>query len=274
MVAQVCAKESDRALPPSERAFEIYRMIEVDGVSTRTVAQLVGLSQTRVIQLRDSVEAWVARQRSATAGLTKQQRLQAAEYKAGLRLDHLYSLALEAFRRSQGPDMVSEQTAGGNSVVTTRITQGNTRYLQMAMRIAAQQSRIPTVTLIGEEPGDASDANTVDGEVVSTECAAATTAASDAAPSEEDCSPAAAQQSSNANATGQPSDVNAAATEDSDKDGDAAADASDDFAADFLPVHAVLQTADEVSLADRPLTRKERKRRARLLAQKRQAVRS
>jgi len=251
MVAQVVGTEERRDLPPSERAFEVYRLIEVDGLSTRTVAQQVGLSQTRVVQLRDAVEHWVARQPSATSGLTKQQRLQAAEYKAGLRLDHLYSLALEAFRQSQGPEATSEETIRGGRVVKTRYSHGNTRYLVMAMRIATQQSRIPTVPIVEESgPEDELNADVVPAAAI---------------PPEEDCSPAGAQQEHSDVAAAPASAANAVATESSAAMPSKGKAVSEPFAADLGPVQSDLRAAGRDPFKEPVLTRKQRKRRARML---------
>ena len=259
MIAQAQVVESAREMPPGERAFEVYRLIEVVGLSTRAAAQQIGLSQTRVVQLRNSVESWVARQPNASAGLTKQQRVQAAEYKAGLRLDHLYSLALEAFRQSQGPEIVSEEGSGGARTITTKLSQGNTRYLQMAMRIAAQQSRIP-LTPIACDCGDEAELSVRQADPVMV------------SPPEEDCSPASAEQSPCAEATAKPLAAKAAATSDCSKPAKRGEDASHDFASDLFPVQTDIRVDPLDSLEEPVLTRKQRKRRARMLAALRKEV--
>ena len=253
MVAQVQVLEGSRALLPGERAFEIYRMIEVDGVSTRAVAQQVGLSQTRVVQLRDSVEHWVARQPAANAGMTKQQRVQAAEYKAGLRLDHLYSLALEAYRRSEGPEVSSEEASGGARVMKTRYSHGNTRYLAMAMRIAAQQSRIPVTPIVWEEPSQ-------------DELPIAEAIEEAAIPPEEDCSPRPAPPSASDVAVVESSAAKSNRPTASSSNNLKSVDATERFAADFFPVQADVRVELDDLIDEPVLTRKQRKRRARMLA--------
>ena len=253
MVAQTRVAEEGRELPPGERAFEVYRLIEVDGLSTRAVAQQVGLSQTRVVQLRDAVESWVARRPSATAALTKEQRLRAAEYKAGLRLDRLYSLAIEAFRASQGAEVTSEESFSGGQTVKTRITQGNTRYLAMALRIAAVQSRIPATpgVLAGDETAcEALDVEELGG----------------ASPPVGDCSLAAAEQAESDEVWAAGEAVNSCSEVASDSASEDRRDASERLSDEFCPVQIAVQRDRTEPLVQRPLTKKERKRRARLLA--------
>ena len=252
MVAQVTGRAERRSLPPSERAFDIYRMIEVDGQSTRVVAQQVGLSQTRVVQLRDSVECWMACQPTATTALSKQQRLQAAEYKAGLRLDHLYSLALEAFRQSQGFEATSEESPGGKRVVKTRYSHGNTRYLSMAMRVSAQQSRIPIMPM----PRDVEADDAVAAEVV----------VANPSPPKEDCSLTVGQQEHSVEAVAEPIAASSEAAVLSDVRLSKSSDVSAQFAADFFPVQTDIRVQEDELLDEPVLTRKQRKRRARMLA--------
>jgi len=261
MIALATSEESDRRLPPSERAFEVYRLIEVDGLSTRAAAELVGLSQTRVVQLRNGVESYVAQQPTGIAGLTKQQRMQAAEYKAGVRLDHLYCLALEAFRQSQGPEVVSEDLSGGSRVVKPRMSQGNTRYLQMAMRIAAQQSRIPVTPIVAECCAEPSDIP-----------ASATAELNVACPPEEACSPAAVEPMTSAQA--QRKQPSATAMPSTPLEGTAAEErgANLDFAADLFPVQTDVRVETGAPFEEPILTRKQRKRRARMLAELRKDI--
>ena len=256
MVAQVQSSSSDHALAPNERAFEAYRLVEIDGISTRAAARHLGLSQTRVIQLRDAVEQWVARQPSATAGLTKQQRIQAAEYKAGLRLDRLYSLAIKAFQQSQGTEVVAEEMTGGSRTVRTRISQGNTRYLQMAMRIAAVQSRIPA-TALGYVASDAE-------ELVG--CDAADHAV---IPPEEDCSLESSEQSISGDAADSTCVVNGEVQEDCSDSKGGGDDANSESKIRFAPVQPASVERRATGVVQRPLSRKERKRRARMLATRR-----
>jgi hypothetical protein len=254
MVAHAKEVAEKRGLPPSERAFEVYRLIEVAGLSTRAVAQQVGLSQTRVVQLRESVEQWIGRQASASEGRTKEERLRAAEYKAGLRLDHLYALALEAFRQSQGPEATTEESLRGESVVRTRFSHGDTRYLAMAMRIAAQQSRIPTVSVHDEALAD--------------EEPAAETPVEVASPPEGDCSLAAESRERLVDGQEQAADASDDAAEPSAETPAERVVVSETTDAEFCPVHPGAAAAECVPTQTRPLSRKERKRRARMLARR------
>jgi len=267
MIASVTSQGSDRCLPPSERAFEAYRLIEIDGLSTRAAAEVVGLSQTRVIQLRDAVEEYVARQPSGPAGLTKQQRLQAAEYKASQRLDHLYRLALEAFRQSQGPEITSEDASGGQRVVKTRMSFGNIRYLQMAARIAAQQSRIPA-TPIATEFEDGATAQPHD-DLQPDEhpkvAAEPITRSETAYPPEEDCSLVAAQPTASGEVA--TDDSNATETDEATSHEQASnrGNVTRDVASEFTPVQMDFGKPTAPVTTGPVLTRRERRRRARML---------
>src|SRR5262245_56544613 len=62
-------------LPPSERDFDVYRLVAVEGESTRAAAGQFGISQTRVIQIRKHVAEWIADELPWLATGTPAQRL-------------------------------------------------------------------------------------------------------------------------------------------------------------------------------------------------------
>jgi hypothetical protein len=259
---------SERLLPPGDRDFEVYRRIEIEGQSTRSVAKDVGLSQTRVVQIRDEVEAWVAQQAASAATLTKQQRMQVAEYKAGLRLDALYAMALEAFRQSQAPEIVSELAANGGTLTKTRMSQGKTCYLQLAMRIAAQQSRLP-ITPLAAEADSSSDQPTCDepgSDVVVVE-RPIDSGVDHANPPEEDCSLQPAEQVESAREASPLPIAKPMLHVPCSESRLSPSDVSADFARDLFPVQTDVESADWPLLDDRPMTRKQRKRRQRMLAE-------
>jgi hypothetical protein len=135
-------------MPPSERDFEVYRLTVVEGRSTRAAAEEMGLSQTRVMQIRERVCDWIATELPARDETTKEQRLRGAEYAAVQRLGYLYESACDAWRASCGPEIVQRQAGVmGDIVTTTRMSQGKTCYLSQAQRIAAQMAKWPQETL-------------------------------------------------------------------------------------------------------------------------------
>jgi hypothetical protein len=259
---------AERLLPPVDRDFDVYRMLEIEGESTRSVAKEVGLSQTRVVQIRDEVETWVAQQAASAPTLTKQQRMQVAEYKAGLRLDALYALALEAFRQSQGTEIVSELASNGSTVTKSKMSQGKPCYLQLAMRIAAQQSRLPITPLAAEADRPTgehlSDESPTNATIVE---ATAESLLEPANPPEEDCSLRPAEQEASVSqasprGVAKPTLHVACSTA-----AVATSDVSADFARDLFPVQTDVEASDWPLLDDRPMTRKQRKRRQRMLAE-------
>jgi hypothetical protein len=123
-------------LPPSERDFELYGLVVTEGASTRAAAQTFGLSQTRVIQIRDRVAEWIASEVPPLARATPAQRLALAADIARHRFDFLYSQAMDAWRGSKGPQTTLRAGGSGGETSSTRESQGEPRYLILAARIA------------------------------------------------------------------------------------------------------------------------------------------
>jgi hypothetical protein len=201
--------ENPERQEPSEKAFEVFHLVEVVGLSTRQAAQEVGLSQTRVIQLRDAVEDWLASRPSRHERFTRQQRLRITEYTANARLDHLYSQALTSWHASQGREYVQYGNSDGKTRTIVRHCHGKVMYLNAAMRVVAAQAKLAvTLAKAAEEKRSGKPVNAAEGE--SQEQVAAVTAAT---PSEEDCSPAAAQPDGCGEARRAGGDVNGSAAE-------------------------------------------------------------
>ena len=95
---------------PDARDLEVYRLAKVERQSTRVIAQILGVSQTRVRQLIDRAEAFLVA--VAPDGKDKQVRgkcVRVAEQLAAERVDFLYGEALEHFRQ-QGDEAAATQT--------------------------------------------------------------------------------------------------------------------------------------------------------------------
>ena len=109
-------------LPPSERDFEIFFAVAFQSVSTRRVAELHHLSQTRVRQLVTLVGDWVADNLPdwGEADLKKQVRL--AQHVAANRLEHQHEEAMLHWEAESDP-----------------------KYLRQATRIALAQARLGVV---------------------------------------------------------------------------------------------------------------------------------
>ena len=142
-------------LPPSERDFEVFERVVAQGASTRAAAKEFGLSQTRIVQVRDRVAEWIAAEVPFAERLLPRQRLRLAASIASQRIDYLYSLALEAWRASQGEQTVVREGESGLSRVT-RASHGDPKYLLLASRLALRQMDVAEREARGQKAGDRS----------------------------------------------------------------------------------------------------------------------
>jgi hypothetical protein len=93
---------AEAAAPPTERDLQLYEAVAVVGLSSRTAAAVFGISQTRVLQVRQRMEEWIGRYvpRSVET-LSPRERLIVAADLADRRSQMLFSEAMEAWRASQ-----------------------------------------------------------------------------------------------------------------------------------------------------------------------------
>jgi hypothetical protein len=138
--------------PPSEKALEAMRLIDVEQRSTREAAEKVGVSQTRVRQLADQARGFLVGMSPAVKddGLLNQQ-LHVAEALQLERLKYLYRLAMRSFRRSCGVRTTVRVVPDGLGTKETEITTdsyGDVRYLAMAMRISGEMAKVPDSGLL------------------------------------------------------------------------------------------------------------------------------
>jgi len=130
---------SQQLLPPSERDFQVFESVVIDGASTRQAAAEFGVSQSRIVQIRRHVAEWMGAEVPETPRLTPIQRLRVAADIAERRADHLYSKAMDGWRASQQPETRICRGSLGNQTQTTRERHGDPRYLWAAMRINERQ---------------------------------------------------------------------------------------------------------------------------------------
>jgi hypothetical protein len=138
--------------PPSEKALEAMRLIDVEQRSTREAAEKVGVSQTRVRQLADQARGFLVGMSPAVKddGLLNQQ-LHVAEALQLERLKYLYRLAMRSFRRSCGVRTTVRVVPNGLGTKETEITTdsyGDVRYMAMAMRISGEMAKVPDSGLL------------------------------------------------------------------------------------------------------------------------------
>ncbi len=125
-------------LPPSDRDFQVFERVVVQGATTRAAAAEFGLSQTRIVQVRDRVAEWIASEVPTIERLSPRERLRLAASIASQRIDYLYSLALEAWRTSQGEQTIVRAGEAGLSRIT-RTSHGEPKYLAIAARLSLRQ---------------------------------------------------------------------------------------------------------------------------------------
>jgi len=120
------------SLPPSPRDLELYEFVAVENHTSREAASAFGISQTRVRQVLGRVVEFLVQ---AVPGdddeHSAEQKLAAAQWAAGMRLDFLYSQALTMWRKSQVPTQLSP------------VGLGKVCYLNQAMRIALAGAKVP-----------------------------------------------------------------------------------------------------------------------------------
>jgi hypothetical protein len=130
-----------QAVPPSERDFQVFEEVVIGGASTRAAAALFGVSQTRIVQVRQRVAEWMGAEVPPTPRLTLLQRLRLAAHIAEQRADFLYSQAMDGWRASQQPQTSVCRGRLGEET-RTRDRHGDPRYLLAAMRITERQVQL------------------------------------------------------------------------------------------------------------------------------------
>ncbi|QDU29994.1 Sigma-70, region 4 [Anatilimnocola aggregata] len=157
--------------PPSERDFQVFRLIKVEQRTTREVAEIVGISQTRVCQIVQRVlDFLVATAPADDDEKQRAQRLYVARELAAERFDFLFKAALDSFEESKGEETitrtVNSQFRAGLETSTTRSSCGDVRYLAQAARINVMAaklaaSRLPPWNLaVDESIADANEHDT------------------------------------------------------------------------------------------------------------------
>jgi hypothetical protein len=109
-------------LPPSERDFEVFFRVAFYSVSTRQVAEMFEISQTRVRQLVTLVGDWVAENLPDVGEADLQKQVRLAQHVAANRLEHQYEEAMNRWN-----------------------AEGDPKHLRQATRIALAQARLGVV---------------------------------------------------------------------------------------------------------------------------------
>jgi hypothetical protein len=184
---------AEAAAPPTERDLQLYEAVAVVGLSSRTAAAVFGISQTRVLQVRQRMEEWIGRYvpRSVET-LSPRERLIVAADLADRRSQMLFSEAMEAWRASQ--DAARERCTANDRHIGP--SQGDPRYLAMAMRTNLHMLQVAGMAqrYLAKLEEEATDAAQAADPSDAPTAAAASDSSIDAIPLVRDCSLSAAEQ--------------------------------------------------------------------------------
>lgn len=139
------------ALPPSERDFEIYRLIRVEQCSTRQAAAAAGVSQTRVRQIVERVANFLLSVVPEGTDEQRAARIRIAQVVAAERIDLLYGEALRVWQdreRKVTTSRVSAEAGGSPVRVDTEKSAANDlKYLLAAAKMAQLAAQMPAESL-------------------------------------------------------------------------------------------------------------------------------
>jgi hypothetical protein len=110
------------ALPPSERDFQVYERVVLEGASTRQAASEFSLSQTRVRQLVERMNRWLTETLPTATEIADASHLHLARHIAADRLQYLYRVAMHGWR-----------------------TTSQSKYAGILIRVINAQSKLPVI---------------------------------------------------------------------------------------------------------------------------------
>lgn len=114
--------QTELKLPPSGRDFQVHQRVIVDAASTRLAASEFSLSQTRVRQVVQRVSEWLTKELPAASKENDQVQLWLAKHVAADRLQSLLSETMDGWRKSH-----------------------DTKNFGMAVRLITAQSKLPAM---------------------------------------------------------------------------------------------------------------------------------
>jgi hypothetical protein len=138
--------------PPSLLAFEAQRLVDAEQIPLEEVARKLKTSPASVRQLVDEVNAYlvgISPEHKDEASLN--QHLHVAEALSLERLKSMYRKAMRCFKRSCGKrtvERVVPSLLGDKVVRITSDCHGEIRYMQFAMRVSEKMALIPDSGLI------------------------------------------------------------------------------------------------------------------------------
>ena len=138
------ASTAPQIVRPAEGLMEVFSLVSVEGHSVPDVAAKLRIPPEKVRQSRDQVLTWLATNKPLLTAASRDEGLRLAEVAARERLEHLYSLAMEAWQNSQEDEITTRQE--GMMARTTRVVKrshGKICYLNVAAKISDMLLDVP-----------------------------------------------------------------------------------------------------------------------------------
>jgi hypothetical protein len=127
---------------PSDRNFEVYHEVKMGGLSLRAAAKVFGVSAHRVQEICQQVEAWYAANMADWArSYDPETQAVAAWRKNLLVLDQLFTQTMRAWHGATEPEPI-ETPKSGEPI--RREDFGQSRYVNLAARLTYQKSLVAT----------------------------------------------------------------------------------------------------------------------------------
>gem|GEM_PF-2090054 len=145
---------------PAAGKMEVFSLVSVEGRGIPDAAATLSLPPEQVRQSRDQVLAWIATNKPLLSCVSRDDGLRIAEVVARERLEHLYSLAMQAWEKSQEEEVTTRQEGMlARTTRTIKSSNGKIAYLNVAAKIADMLLEIPIRYLPGwMEEGEEADA--------------------------------------------------------------------------------------------------------------------
>lgn len=132
------------ALPPAEGWMEVYSLVCIEGYSVPDAAAKLNLPAAKVRQVKNQVLTWLGTNKPLLAERPKEEALKLSEAMARERLEHLYAEAMEAWKNSQHQEVTTRQEGiMARTTRTIKSSHGKVCYLEIAAKISDMLLKIP-----------------------------------------------------------------------------------------------------------------------------------
>lgn len=137
-------------LAPKQGWKEVYTLRFLEGRPTREVAQMLGISADAVLEIQNRVIAWLAQNSPLFTAASRDEGQKLAEMLARQQLEHCYGEAMRAWDRSQQDEVtIRQEGILAKTTRTTRSSYGQIKYLALAGKISEAMVKVPVRQLPG-----------------------------------------------------------------------------------------------------------------------------